>query len=77
MTCLSYKSGDCVESTTTYFAELHNCMIIVKNVPCLKCSQCEEVTFNNSVAKKLYELMQQADALANELTIIDYATKVA
>ena len=29
--------------TTTYFVDLKSCMVIVKNVPCLKCDKCGEV----------------------------------
>ncbi|MCL1823816.1 MAG: YgiT-type zinc finger protein, partial [Oscillospiraceae bacterium] len=30
-------------SQHTHFSELDNCMVIIKNVPCFKCSQCGEV----------------------------------
>ena len=37
MTCF-YCKGDMTESTTTHFAELKNCIVIIKNVPCYKCT---------------------------------------
>lgn len=72
MKCLSCKNGIMQSSTTTYFAELKNCMIIVKNVPCSKCEQCGEILFASSVAEKLDELMDKAESLASELTIMEY-----
>ena len=72
MKCLSCKSGDMEASDTTYFADLKNCMIIIKNVPCYKCEQCGEVLFSSSVAEKLDVLMDKAENLASELTIMEY-----
>lgn len=76
MKCLSCKNGNMEPSTTTYFADLKNCIVIIKNVPCYKCEQCGEVLYSASVAEKLDELMDKAEVLANELTIMEY-NKVA
>ncbi|MGN0193783.1 MAG: type II toxin-antitoxin system MqsA family antitoxin [Pseudoramibacter sp.] len=72
MKCLSCKSGNMSPSTTTYFADLKNCMIIIKNVPCMKCEQCGDVLYSASVTERLYELMEKAESLASELTVIEY-----
>lgn len=72
MKCLSCKSGVMEASVTTYFADLKNCIIIIKNVPCYKCEQCGEVLFPASVAEKIDVLMDKAEALASELTIMEY-----
>ena len=39
MMCFTCK-GNVEESTTTYMTEYNNCYIIIKNVPCKKCTQC-------------------------------------
>ncbi|MCH5304722.1 MAG: YgiT-type zinc finger protein, partial [Ruminococcus sp.] len=41
MTCC-YCGGDTAESTTTYVAEIGERIIIIKHVPCEKCTQCGE-----------------------------------
>lgn len=72
MKCLSCKSGTMSPSFATYFADLENCMIIVKNVPCQRCDQCGEVFYPASVVEHLYALMDKAEALAGELTVLEY-----
>lgn len=52
MTCF-YCKGDMLDSTTTYVEDLGNCIIIIRNVPCSKCSQCGEVSYNGTVLKQL------------------------
>ena len=45
MTCFLCK-GDVEKSTTTYMTEYNSCYIIIKNVPCTKCTQCGEEFLN-------------------------------
>lgn len=38
-----FCKGSMVESTTNYMADLGGYFIIIRNVPCHKCTQCGEV----------------------------------
>ena len=72
MTCFFCK-GNCEKSTTTHMMELGHCILIVKNVPCRRCTQCGEVTFGSDVIEqldKLAEIFQ--NAMARFLTEIDH-----
>lgn len=77
MKCMACKNDEMFDSTSTYFAELKNCIVIVKNVPCKKCNQCGEVLYSMEVAEQLEKIMSSAEALASELTIVDYRNNVA
>ena len=55
MRCACCKIGQMEETKTTYFAELKDCYVIIENVPCMKCGQCGEVVFRNSIAEKIDE----------------------
>lgn len=76
MKCLSCKSGNMEESTTTYTAVLKNCILIIKNVPCMKCEQCGEVLYNADILEKIDNIIAMAEKMASEVSIIDYS-KVA
>lgn len=41
------------ESTTTFTVVREHGVYVVKNVPCLECPVCEDVSFSSEVAKKL------------------------
>lgn len=72
MTC--YKcNAEFVDSTNTYFVDLGNCMVIVKNVPCLKCPKCGEVFYEDTVAEKLEEIIQQVKNFVTEVAIVDFS----
>lgn len=51
MNCF-YCKGDMVPDFTTHVAELENCIVIIKHVPCLKCSQCGEVVYTGTTLQK-------------------------
>ena len=71
MTCYKCNS-DLIESTNTYFVDLGRCMVIIKNVPCLKCRKCGEVLYDDSVAKRLEEIVKQVRSLVTEVAIVEY-----
>lgn len=67
MKCLSCKSGNMEESTTTYTAVLKNCILIIKNVPCMKCEQCGEVLYNADILEKIDDIIAMAEKMASVL----------
>ncbi len=56
MKCFSCKSDTMEKSSSTYTAQATNCIIIIKNVPCMKCRQCGDVVYNTKILKKIEEM---------------------
>lgn len=65
------------ESTTTYVFDAGNCLVIIRNVPCRKCTDCDETIFVGSVIRKLETMMNAAKKAMNEISIIDYRAQAA
>jgi YgiT-type zinc finger domain-containing protein len=63
--------------TTTDVTEMESCLVIVRNVPCHKCSECDEIIYTGDVVKHLEGITQTAKAAVNEIAIVDYNSKVA
>ena len=72
MNCLLCKADDMTESTSTYFAQLENCYVIIENVPCRKCSQCGEVVYSASVMEKIDDILEKLHSVASKIFIMDY-----
>ena len=71
MKCM--KCGaDAVKSTTTDATDLGTCLIIVRNVPCYKCTECAEIIYTGDTVRKLEEIVKQAKRELNEISVIDY-----
>ncbi len=71
--CLS----DMYESFTTDVTDLGNCLVIIRNVPCFKCSECDEVFYTGAVVKQLEKIIETAKSSVNDIAIIDYNKQVA
>ncbi len=61
---------------TTNVTDLGGCLVIVRNVPCYKCSECNEIIYSGDVVQKLEEIVDHAKKLMQEISIIDFS-KVA
>lgn len=75
MKCFFCK-GDMLEGTTTHVADLGKCIIIIRNVPCLKCTQCGETSYIGTVVKQIEEIIDLMQTSLTEVAIVNYADKV-
>ena len=60
-------------STTTDVTDLGHCLGIIRNVPCFKCAECDEILYTGDVVKTLENLVSAAKSLLQEIAVIDYS----
>lgn len=72
MACFFCK-GSMVESTTIHTVELKNCIVVIKNVPCLKCDQCGEVVINGEVAQRIEQIVAGFEKALTEIAVVNYS----
>ncbi len=70
--CMYCKNSTTVNSTTTHVVNYKNCIIVIKNVPCLECEQCGEKYYTDEVAERLETIVNMAKKLMQEIAVIDY-----
>ncbi len=73
--CMFCKCNTYKESTTTHVVNYKNCIIVIKNVPCIEYEECESKFYSDDVAEKLEEMVNVAKKMMQEIAVIDY-TKV-
>ena len=76
MKCFMCK-GNTEHKCKTHAITLEECVIIVKNVPSLVCSQCGETYFEDDVMAKLERIVDRLESIIKEVAIVDYADNVA
>ena len=64
------------ESLTTDETDLGNIVIVIRNVPCLKCRECNEEYYTAETIKKLESIVEGVKQSLQEIAIIDFG-KVA
>nr|WP_302120298.1 type II toxin-antitoxin system MqsA family antitoxin [uncultured Ruminococcus sp.] len=65
------------DSTTTYVEDLGNCIVIIRNVPCSKCNQCGEVSYNGTVLRQIEQIIDNLKNSLTEVAIVNYKPSVA
>ena len=53
--------------------DLEGHFIIIKNVPCHKCSQCGEVSYNGEIVAKIEAIINRLKKELAEVAIVDFA----
>ena len=66
------KNSSFKKSITTHVVNYKDCIIVIKNVPCLECDQCGEKYYTDDVAEKLEEIIGTAKKMMQEIAVIDY-----
>ena len=69
MTC----GANAEKGYTTVVTDLGKCLLIVRNVPCYKCTECNETIYTGDVLKRLEELSEQTKRLTQEISIRNYS----
>ncbi len=71
MKCM--KCGkDAFKSTTTEAIELGFGVLVIRNIPCYKCDECDEIFYMGDVVKNIEMITERVKELMQEVTVIDY-----
>ena len=76
MKCFFCK-GEKENSTTIDVTDLGSSIIIVRGVPCYKCVQCCEVTFDLSVGERLEQIVDKLKDSISEIAVVQYSNVAA
>ena len=76
MSCFMCK-GCLEDKPTTFMVDLDNCIVIVKNVPSQVCGQCGEVSYSDSIAKQLQDIVNTTRTALTEITVVNFSNSVA
>ena len=76
MNCISCGAKT-VAGTTSDVTDLNKCLVIVRNAPCHKCTECSEIIYTGDVIKRLEEIIEAVKQSMNEIAVVDYSRIVA
>ena len=67
------KSGkEAFMSTTTEAIELGFGVLVLRNIPCYKCVECDEIFYTGDVAQKIEEITERVKQFIQEIIVIDF-----
>ena len=65
-----------MQDTTTDVFDVGDSVIVIRNIPCRKCTECAEVIYSGKVIRELEKIVDRAKQTLSEVAVIDF-TKVA
>ena len=69
---VDFCKGEMKPSTTIHTVQLKNCVVVIKNVPCMKCEQCGEVVLSAATVEKIERILQTVEKAVAEITVVNY-----
>ncbi len=72
MKCLCCGKDGMYDCTTSEAIEMEFGLLVIRNIPCMKCSECDEVFINGIVIKKIEDIIEKVKSITQDVTIIDY-----
>ena len=71
MKCM--KCGqEAYQSTTSEAIEMKFGLLVIRNIPCYKCVECDEIFYTGDVMQKIEKITERVQTLMQEITIVDY-----
>ena len=64
--CESYKSTTCEAIDMGYG------LLVIRNIPCFKCKECDEIMYMGDVVQKIEKIKEIVEKRLEDLTVIDY-----
>ena len=61
------------QSTTCEAVETDFGLLVIRNIPCYKCEECDEIFYSGDVVQKIERITETVKQLMQEITIIDFA----
>lgn len=57
---------------TTHTVEIETGVIVIRHVPCLKCTECGEIFYDDDVMEALEEIVSAARKMAGDIFVTEY-----
>ena len=77
MTCFMCK-GNINNCFSTFTTDIDGCVVVIKNVPSFICSQCGETSYNDDIARRLEQIINNIKGTASaEITVVSFSEKAA
>ncbi len=71
--CMYCHCKETKDAVTTHVVTFKDCVVIIKNVPCLECVRCGETYYTDEVMEQLDHIVLKARQALNEVVITDYS----
>ena len=73
MNCNTCKEGELKDDFTTVTLERDGRLIIIRDVPCMKCNNCGDYVLTDAITDQVWKIAEQAFSKNAEVEILRFA----
>lgn len=60
------------KSVTSEAIELGFGLLVIRNIPCFKCEECDEIFYTGDVVQRIEAIVAEAKKLMQDIRVIEY-----
>ena len=60
------------KSTTSEAIELGFGPLVIRNIPCFKCKECDEIFYSGDVVQRIETIIEETKSLMQDIRVIDF-----
>ncbi len=60
------------KSTTSEAIELGFGLLVIRNIPCFKCKECDEIFYSGDVVQRIETIIEETKNLMQDIRVIDF-----
>jgi len=60
------------KSVTSEAIELGFGLLVIRNIPCYKCEECDEIFYTGDVVKKIEAIVDETRQMMQDIRVIEY-----
>jgi len=72
MKCMNC-GAEVVDSFTTDVFDIGECVVVIRNIPCKKCTECAEIIYGGKTVRVLEKIVEQMKKNLTEVVVLDFA----
>lgn len=57
---------------TTDVIEFDECILVIRNIPCRKCSECDEVIYSGKTIRELEKIVDKVKISLTDILVVDF-----
>ncbi len=71
MKCIKCGAETFADKTTDVF-EFNNCVLVIRNIPCKKCAECDEIIYSGKIVRELEKIVAQMKNSLTDIAVVDF-----
>ena len=71
MKCIKCGAETFLDKTTDVF-EFDDCILVIRNIPCRKCAECDEIIYSGRIIRDIEKIVDNVRNSLTDIVVVDF-----